>query len=75
LQTETPIPNAGVVVRVTHKIEPLGDRRTRVVYLAAVDGPNAESLGPEIGPQVTADFPDVLASLKSRAEASSRADA
>jgi hypothetical protein len=38
------------------------------VYRATVDGPNAERLGPDIGPQVTADFPEVLAALKARAE-------
>ena len=69
-EDETPIPDAGVVVRVRHSIEPLGADRSRVVYRATVDGPNAERLGPEIGPQITADFPDVLAALKARAEGS-----
>lgn len=58
---EAPIPGADVTVRVEHRIERLADRRSRVVYRATVDGPNAVELGPEIGPQVTADFPDVLA--------------
>jgi hypothetical protein len=72
-EDETPIPGAGIVVRVRHQIESLPDGRSRVVYRATVDGPNAEKLGPEIGPQVTADFPDVLAALKARAEAAARA--
>jgi uncharacterized protein YndB with AHSA1/START domain len=72
-EDETPVPDANVIVRVAHEIEPLADRRARVVYRATVEGPNAEALGPEIGPQVTADFPDVLAALKARAEASPRA--
>jgi len=71
-EDETPIDDAGVVVRVRHAIERLADGRCRVVYRATVDGPNAEKLGPDIGPQVTADFPDVLAALKARAEASPR---
>jgi hypothetical protein len=37
--------------------------------------PSDEALGPVIGQHVTADFPDVLASLKARTEASSRAEA
>jgi hypothetical protein len=57
-------------VRVRHTIEPLDGGRSRVVYRATVDGPNAEEHGPEIGEQVTADFPSVLTSLKARAEAS-----
>jgi hypothetical protein len=72
-EDETPIPGADIVVRVRHTIEPIADGRSRVVYRATVDGPNAEKLGPEIGPQVTADFPDVLAALKVRAEAPTRA--
>jgi len=74
-EDETQIPDAGVVVRVMHEIEPLGDRQVRVVYRATVEGPDGEALGPVVGPQVTADFPDVLASLKARAEASSRTEA
>jgi hypothetical protein len=59
-EDETPIPDAGIIVRVRHQIEPLASGRSRVVYRATIDGPNAEKLGPEIGPQVTADFPAVL---------------
>jgi hypothetical protein len=70
-EDETPIAEAGIVVRVRHTIEALDDRRSQVAYRATVEGPNADQLGPEIGTQVTADFPDVLAALKSRAEAAS----
>jgi hypothetical protein len=72
-EDETPIPGAGIVVRVRHTVEPIADGRSRVVYQATVDGPEADHLGPEIGPQVTGDFPEVLAALRDRAEASSRA--
>ena len=67
-EDETPIPDAGIVVRVRHTVESLGNGRSRVVYRATVDGPNAEQLGAEVGRQVTADFPAVLAALKARAE-------
>jgi hypothetical protein len=67
-EDETSIPDAGIVVRVRHSVEAVADGRSRVVYRATVDGPNAEQIGAEIGRQVTADFPDVLAALRARAE-------
>jgi hypothetical protein len=69
-EDETPIPDAGVVVRVRHSVEPLGNGRTRIVYRATVDGAKADELGGEIGQQVTADVPDVLRALAARAAAS-----
>jgi hypothetical protein len=57
----------GVVVRTIHRVEALDDRN-RVVYALEITGPEADTLGPEIGPDVTADFPDVLAALVQRAE-------
>jgi hypothetical protein len=68
-EDETPIPDADIIVRVRHEIQSLAEGRSLVVYRATVDGPNADKLGAEIGPQVTADFPDVLTALKARAEA------
>jgi len=57
-----------VVVRTTHRVERLGDDRSRIVYRMEITGPEADTLGPQIGPQITADFPDVLAKLASVAE-------
>jgi hypothetical protein len=34
-----------------------------------ITGPAADALGPRIGPQITADFPQTLASLAQRAQA------
>ena len=53
-----------VRVLVDHRVEPLGDGRSRITYTARVDGPGAA----EIGAAVTADFPAVLASLRELAE-------
>jgi hypothetical protein len=53
-----------LVVIVHHRLTPLGDGRTRISYALSADGPGAS----EIGPMIAADFPDVLASLKIRAE-------
>jgi hypothetical protein len=40
----------------------------RITYRATIDGPAADAVGPIIGPDITADFPDVLVALASRAE-------
>lgn len=54
-----------LAVKVAHRIEPLGPARTRIVYAVDAHGPQAS----EIGPAVSADFPEVLASLARLAEA------
>lgn len=54
-----------LAIKVAHRIEPLGPARTRIVYAVYADGPQAS----EIGPAVSADFPEVLASLAKLAEA------
>ncbi|MDA9491579.1 hypothetical protein [Bradyrhizobium sp. CCBAU 11361] len=53
-----------LVILVAHRIEPLGPARTRIVYAVDARGPQAA----EIGPAVSADFPEVLASLSKLAE-------
>jgi len=56
-----------LTVRVTHRIETLpGSSRTRIVYAAEAIGPGCE----EVGPLVSADFPEVLKNLVALAEAS-----
>jgi uncharacterized protein YndB with AHSA1/START domain len=49
---------------VSHELAPLPEGGTRITYATQVTGPAAG----ELGPVVTADFPDVLAALKARAE-------
>ena len=44
--------------------------RTAVVYRTEISGPAAAAVGPELGPAITADFPDVLTALVSLAEKS-----
>jgi hypothetical protein len=56
------------VVRTEHRLDPLGDGRTRVVYRTEITGPAADQVGPELGPAITADFPDVVAALVKLAE-------
>jgi hypothetical protein len=56
-----------VVVRTIHRIEQL-ECRIRVVYRMEITGPEADTLGPQIGPEISADFPQVLAALAERAK-------
>jgi hypothetical protein len=57
-----------VVVRTTHRLEPLGGDRVRIVYAMEITGPEADTLGPQIGPEISADFPQVLGALVGRAK-------
>jgi hypothetical protein len=56
---ETPL--GDLVVRVSHLLEPQPSRRLRITYSAEIDGP--EDQAQKIGPMITADFPDTMASL------------
>jgi len=51
------------VVRTAHRLESLESGGTRVVYRTEITGPAADQIGPELGPAITADFPDVIAKL------------
>jgi uncharacterized protein YndB with AHSA1/START domain len=56
------------VVRTVHRLEPLPAGGTRIVYRTEFVGPAADEVGPQLGPQITADFPDVLNALVRLAE-------
>jgi hypothetical protein len=56
------------VVRTTHRVEPVGEDRSRITYRMEITGPAADTVGPEIGPEISGDFPEVLASLAAHAE-------
>jgi hypothetical protein len=51
------------VVRTTHRAEP-----GRIVYRMEITGQEADTVGPELGPQISGDFPDVLKALVELAE-------
>jgi hypothetical protein len=55
------------VVRTEHRLEPAAAGRTRIVYRTEITGEAAGQIGPELGPQITADFPEVVAALACRA--------
>jgi len=57
-----------IAVTTTHRTERLADGRTRIVYAMEISGPAADTVGPELGPAISGDFPQVLAALVRRAE-------
>jgi Polyketide cyclase / dehydrase and lipid transport len=56
---ETPV--GDLVVRVSHRLDPVAPGRLRLTYAAEIDGPQAQA--EQIGPAITADFPATMASL------------
>lgn len=59
----------GVVLRFSHTLSPLEDGGTRVVHRLEIDGPEADQVGPELGPAITEDFPQAMDALFARASA------
>jgi Polyketide cyclase / dehydrase and lipid transport len=56
-----------IVVRTIHRIRRIDSERVRVTYRMEITGPSADTLGPQIGPEISADFPQTLARLVARA--------
>ena len=56
-----------IVVRTTHRLE-AADSGVRIVYRMDITGPEADSVGTELRPEISGDFPDVLVSLAASAE-------
>ena len=50
---------AGTTIRTLHRIDRLGPGRVRIVYALEADGPAAN----ELGPAISADFDETIASL------------
>jgi hypothetical protein len=61
-----------IVVRTTHRVERLTSHRSRITYRMEISGPDADTLAPQIGPQISGDFPETIASLAARAEGRSK---
>lgn len=53
----------GLTITTYHLIDDLGGGRTKVTYRTEIAGEAADQVGPEIGPQICADFPDVVTKL------------
>ncbi|MFE3767466.1 polyketide cyclase [Streptomyces sp. NPDC059104] len=59
----------GLLLRTLHRVDPAGQGRIRVTYRMEITGAGADEAGPEIGPGITADWPDTMAALTRLAEA------
>jgi hypothetical protein len=57
-----------IVVRTTHRVERTDAEHSRVTYRMEITGADADGLGPQIGPEISGDFPETLAALVARAE-------
>src|SRR5215467_3674063 len=55
-------------VRTLHRLEQTAAGMTRIIYRTEITGSAADLVGPQLGPAITADFPDVLAALVRVAE-------
>jgi polyketide cyclase/dehydrase/lipid transport protein len=58
-----------ITVTTFHRVDPLADGRSRVTYRIEITGPAADTHGPAVGPEISRDFPDVLAALVEKAGA------
>ncbi|GLV83085.1 hypothetical protein Slala03_27740 [Streptomyces lavendulae subsp. lavendulae] len=65
----------GLLLRTLHRVDPAGPGRIRVTYRMEITGTGADEVGPEIGPGITADWPDTMAALTRLAEAAEAAEA
>ncbi|MFE5329750.1 SRPBCC family protein [Embleya sp. NPDC056575] len=60
----------GVRLRFSHALKRLANGvGTRVVHRLEITGPDADRVGPELGPAITADFPKAMDALLGRAAA------
>ncbi|WP_251039856.1 hypothetical protein [Arthrobacter sp. ISL-72] len=53
----------GLLLSTTHRIERIDQDRIRVVYRLEITGSGADEAGPQIGPGITADWPDTMTAL------------
>ena len=56
-----------------HELQPQSDGGTRVTHTLTIDGPAADEIGPELGPQISGDFPAAMAELLAAAEVNAQA--
>lgn len=52
-----------LLLRTTHRIDPVEPDRNRVVHRMEITGDGADEAGPQIGPGITADWPETMAAL------------
>jgi hypothetical protein len=59
-----------IVVRTVHEARRIDPGRALVTYRMEITGPAADTIGPQIGPEISGDFPETLSALVARAESS-----
>ena len=58
----------GLTLLFRHTLGRLDDGGTRVTHTLVIDGEGADRMGPELGPQISADFPVYMSDLLAAAE-------
>ena len=53
----------GLILTFRHTLAPLAGGGTRVTHQLVIDGDEAGTMGPELGPQISADFPATMDDL------------
>ena len=53
----------GLILTFRHTLAPLAGGGTRVTHELMIDGDDAGTMGPELGPQISADFPEAMNAL------------
>jgi uncharacterized protein YndB with AHSA1/START domain len=56
-----------VRLRFSHTLEPLAAGGTVVTHRLEITGPAADTVGPDLGPAITEDFPEAMEALLARA--------
>lgn len=62
---ETSMPD--MTLRFSHTLTRLAGGGTRIIHRLDITGPAAGEAGPQLGPAITADFPEAMAALIARA--------
>jgi uncharacterized protein YndB with AHSA1/START domain len=57
-----------VTLRFSHTLDPLASGGTVVTHRLEITGPAADTVGPDLGPAITEDFPEAMEALLARAE-------
>ena len=59
----------GVTLGFSHTLTRLPGGGTRIVHRLEITGDRSDAVGPEVGPMITADFPEAMAALLAHAAA------
>ncbi len=57
-----------LILTFRHDLTPDAQGRTVVTHTLTIEGPTADDIGPELGPQISGDFPSTMSELLTAAE-------